>query len=253
MTRSNAIVVSCMIVMMALLCALGTWQVFRLQWKEALIERVNKRLSDEPIALEAALRLISSIDLEYTPVIFSGTFTGECEVYEFTTHEGASGWNVFAPLQLTPGQNPGPEDLIMINRGFVPYDRRDQATRPSTIPTGETEVTGLLRMPLVAKPGSFVNENDIDAKTFFWRDIKAMASACSVDQVNLVPAYVDLGIPGAAGENDSLPIPGTSIVSFSNNHLQYALTWYGLALALLGVGSYFLYGRRNRIRTESKK
>jgi len=248
MSRSSAILVGCMALLFAALVALGTWQVYRLQWKEGLIARVNERLSAEPIALEVALR-VSDIDLEYTPVSLTGEFVQNCEVYEFTTHEGASGWNVFAPLQLAEGQTPETANMIMINRGFVPYDRRDPSLRSESLPSGQVSITGLLRSPLAAKPGSFVNDNDSKAGTYFWRDIGAMAASCGVGSASLVPVYVDAGIPGEAAVVGDLPIPGTTIVSFPNNHLQYAVTWYGLALALLGVGSYFLYARRRKPQT----
>jgi surfeit locus 1 family protein len=242
---ANGLVILSMIIMTALLCALGTWQVSRLHWKEALIARVNERLSTEPVALSELPLTSNPGDLEYSPVSLTGSYQDNCENFEFTTHEGQSGWNIFSPMQLSPGTLEG-RSMIMVNRGFVPYNQRDAVRNQQNNEVLNQEITGLLRVPIGAKPGYFVNDNDIAAKTFFWRDINAMIEACGLALSTFAPVYVDNGIPGNPSPADSLPIPGTTIVSFPNNHLQYAITWYGLALALLGVGSYFLYGRRNR-------
>ncbi|MEL6922104.1 MAG: SURF1 family cytochrome oxidase biogenesis protein, partial [Pseudomonadota bacterium] len=103
-------------------------------------------------------------------------------------------------------------------------------------------VTGLLRTPLTAKPGFALPDNEISERTFYWRSTSDMASAASLGIDAVTTWYVDEGLPGV-GELGKWPVTGTTIVSFSNNHLQYAVTWYGLALTLVGVVSFFVYGR----------
>jgi surfeit locus 1 family protein len=93
-------------------------------------------------------------------------------------------------------------------------------------------LTGLARNPLAAKPSLLVPDNAPDKNIFYWKDRDAMASTTGLDPARLVPFFVDAGpAPNPGG----LPVGGVTIVDLPNNHLQYALTWYGLAAALAGV------------------
>ena len=109
---------------------------------------------------------------------------------------------------------------------------------------GEQEVTGLARAVIKEQPNSFVPDNNLDRREFYWKSHSQMADLMSKsDTGSFIPFFVDADeAPNPGG----WPKGGTTIISFPNNHLQYALTWFGLALALLGVGSYFLYARRGR-------
>ena len=86
--------------------------------------------------------------------------------------------------------------MIMVNRGFVPYNQRDAVLHQQNHEVLNLEITGLLRVPISAKPGYFVNDNNVAAKTFFWRDINAMIEACGLAPSSFAPVYVDNGIPG---------------------------------------------------------
>ncbi|EAU41212.1 hypothetical protein FP2506_13134 [Fulvimarina pelagi HTCC2506] len=223
-----------------ILAGLGTWQMERLFWKEALIERIDRRIASDPIPLDAAISEFQETgDVDYLPVRLSGEFLEGGERYFFTTFEGATGWNVYTPL-LTPD-----DKLVIVNRGFVPYEQREPETRVESQPQGEVSLEGIARNAPEEKPGYFVPENDPDADTFFWRDLGAMSAGLSIDAgVDLVPFFVDAKRDPDA---DALPVGGQTIVSLPNNHLQYAFTWYGIGLVLV-VMTVLLVVRRVRAR-----
>lgn len=210
----------------AILMALGTWQVERLFWKEALIERIDQRIDSDAITLDAAISEFQDTgDVDYQPVTVTGRFLEGGERYFFTTSDGTTGWNVYAPL-LTPD-----DKLVMVNRGFVPYELREPATWPGRQTDGTVTFEGIARNAPEEKPGYFVPENDPDADTFFWRDLGAMSSGLAIDAgVDLVPFFVDAK---RDPESDAFPIGGQTIVTIPNNHLQYAFTWYGIGVVLI--------------------
>lgn len=218
---------------LACLLALGTWQVQRLMWKEALIADIEARLAAPPLELEEIVALLAAgEDIDYRPVRVSGRFDHAGEQYFLATWRGASGWNVYTPLLLADGR------WLFVNRGFVAYDRRDPATRASGLVEGTVEITGLARSAPPAKPSAIVPDNDPASRTYYWKDLNAMRAAAGLDDT--LPFFVDAG-PGEAG---MLPVGGVTIVDLPNNHLQYAVTWYGLAVALLGVLGFWFYRQR---------
>lgn len=239
MRLSTLLIIICMGAGLTVLCALGYWQVQRLYWKEALIEQVNARLKLEPVPLQNILdEEISRDEHEYTPVTVSGSFDYLKEVYFFTTDKkGASGWNIHSPLKLEDGST------LIVNRGFVFFSKKENASRLQT-PTEPVALTGLVRVPFDEKPGSFP-DNNLEAREFYWRDLPAIYAAMGIPQDQHLPIILDLDEMSQSqnASNEGWPKGGTTIISFTNNHLQYAVTWFGLALTLLGVGSYFIYSR----------
>lgn len=231
-TSSRILLIVAILSGTAILAGLGTWQVQRLQWKEALIAEVEDRRTQSPVSLaEMERRWQETGDVDYFPVRITGRYDHAFEQYFFTTHNGQVGWSVYTPMTLEDGR------VILVNRGFVPDRMRDPATRPEGQVSGTVTVTGLARNPLYEKPGRFLPDNQPSEGVYYWKSIAQMARQADLEIDSLVPFFVD------AGENDlpgGLPIGGTTIIAFPNNHLQYALTWYGLALALIGVGGYFL-------------
>lgn len=220
------------LILFAVLIALGTWQVQRLQWKEALIATIEERVRQTPVAMaDLHTRISEEGALEYTPVTVRGTFLYEGELFFLATHEGQSGWFVYTPLALAPGESRASGEVVIVNRGFVPYDKRDPAARPGSQPEGIVTVTGLAREAPREKPGFIVPDNQPDKRTFFWKDWSAMVAAAGLDPSTTVPYFVDVG----PGEEGTLPVGGVTIIDLPNNHLQYAVTWYGLAAALAAV------------------
>jgi surfeit locus 1 family protein len=220
---------------LAILISLGTWQVRRLAWKEGLIASIETRMAGAPeplLAVEQKFR--SQGDVDYFPVRLAGTVLNEHEQYFLSTHDGQSGWNIYAPLQLEDGR------VLMLNRGFVPYELRDPAKRSGSQPEDIQTITGLARNPLAGKPSSITPDNDAKSNTWYWKDLSGMAANADVAPDRLLPFFVD---DWSEGKSAALPVTRTTIVSLPNNHLQYAFTWYGLAAALAGVWGALVWRR----------
>lgn len=246
MRGSTITILALMIICTAILCGLGTWQVKRLYWKEDLIAKVETRTKLASVELDELLTSqMPEEDRQYTPVKTRGTFDHSGEVFFFTTsNRGRSGWNLHTPMLLENGK------YIIINRGFIPYDMRDPKLRKAGQVEGLQEISGLLRVPEVEQPNSWFPENLPEKREFYWRDFSAMSALMGRDEGReFIPLFIDADETPNAAE---WPRGGTTIIAFSNNHLQYAVTWYGLALALLGVGGYFLYSRRETKKPRHK-
>ncbi|RDV03646.1 SURF1 family protein [Undibacter mobilis] len=223
-----------------LLLSLGTWQLQRKAWKENLIATLTARIDQPPQALppRAQWPALTEADSEYARVKFTATWLpGEAFVYtagsSLRPDVTVQGYWVFAPARLADGA------VVLVDRGFVPTGRKDAATRSQGTPAGPVEIVGYIRWP--ESRGLFAPEDDVKANVFFTRDPKTMAAAngWTVD----APFYIDQELPVPAG---GLPKPGAIDVKLPNNHWQYALTWYGLALALLWVYGVWLAGRLRR-------
>jgi len=225
--RSAWVLLAFSIPMLLILLALGTWQVQRLHWKEGLLARIDERLAAEPAPLDEMLGLYErGEDIDYSPTVLSGTFLHDRERHYLATWKGQSGFFVHTPLRLSDGK------YIFVNRGFVPYDRKDPATRLQGQMGGETEIAGLARMAPAEKPSFLVPDNDLAKNIFYWKDLTAMARSAGLEQTEVYPFYVDANdAPNPGG----LPVGGVTLIDLPNNHLQYAVTWYGLAFALVCV------------------
>lgn len=214
----------------ALFVALGTWQVQRLGWKHDLIARVDARVHAAPVAAPALPRwpTINREADEYLRVALDGRFLHDKEaLVQASTERGAGFW-VLTPLQRADGS------FVLVNRGFVPPDRRDPARR-SPAPAGEVHVQGLLR--LTEPGGGFLRHNDPAADRWHSRDVAAIAASRGLPAERVAPYFVDAeAAPG--GPADASPVPGLTVIRFTDNHLVYAMTWYGLALMAAAAGWY---------------
>lgn len=219
---------ACGAVAFLILIGLGTWQVQRLHWKEGLLQTIGQRMHAPPLPLaEVEKQFAETGDVDYVPVTVTGTFLHAGERHFFSTWQGASGFDVLTPLQLADGR------FVLVNRGFVPYDKKDAATRPQGQVEGVATVTGLARNPLTQKPSRIVPDNDPAKNIFYWKDRDQMAATAGLPAgAAVVPILIDAD---ASPNPGGLPIGGVTIVDLPNNHLQYAVTWYGLAAALAGV------------------
>lgn len=229
------------LIVFAILIGLGTWQMRRLEWKESLIATIESRVHAAPVALEQVLRSEkSTADQEYTPVTISGTFAHQYERHFFATYEGASGYYVYTPLKLADSV-----DWIFVNRGFVPFDRKDPATRAEGQVAGPVTITGLVRSGLLEKPSSIVPDNDPTKNIFYWKDIRQMRATSGLPENEpVLGLFVDANnAPNPGG----LPVGGVTMIDMPNNHLQYAVTWYGLAAALAGVLGVWLWRSRKTV------
>lgn len=241
--RQTWLLLTLSIPVLALLLALGTWQVQRLQWKEALLQRIEERIASQPVPLEeiAALHDDGS-DIDYRPTMVEGSFLHEAERHYLATWEGQSGFFIHTPLQLVDGR------YVFVNRGFVPYDRKDPATRSEGQVSGIVGIGGLARTAPAKKPSFIVPNNDPVKNIFYWKDLTAMARSAGLPEEEVYPFYVDADdAPNPGG----LPAGGVTLINLPNNHLQYAVTWYGLAFALVCVLIVWFRGGRAGNRSDT--
>ena len=116
MSRSTLVILLAVMAGLAVLCALGSWQVQRLYWKEGLLAKIDERIAAEPRPLgEIVTMQQAGQDIEYMPVHLRGRFLHEHEQHFFATHKGASGWYIYTPLELADGSG-----VVFVNRGFAP-------------------------------------------------------------------------------------------------------------------------------------
>jgi len=229
------------LVVFMILIGLGTWQVERLAWKEDLITKVEARIHEpaQGAPAEADWPAINFEDHEYRHVTAQGRFRHDLEVQVYALVDagpdgsGGPGYWVITPLVQADGAT------ILVNRGFVPIARKDPSTRAEGQVDGLVTVTGLLRMPEAA--GLFTPESDPGKDSWFVRDPLAIAGAKGL--LRTAPFLVDAD---AAPNPGGLPVGGLTRTAFPNRHLEYALTWYGLAATLVAVFAAYAWGRLRR-------
>lgn len=237
------------LLLIVLFASLGTWQVYRLQWKLDLIARVDARVHAAPAPPPPAAQWarITPQDDEYRRLELHGTY-----LYEFTTPvqaltEQGSGYWLLTPLCATDGT------IVIVNRGFIPsvlgartrYDARRAQGDPCAAHAGRdapVRVVGLLR---ISEPGgSFARDNDPANNRWFGRDVAAIAAARGLGAT--APYFVDAEAGQNPADSPDRPTGGLTVVSFHNSHLVYALTWYALALMVAGAWWYVARGRAPR-------
>jgi surfeit locus 1 family protein len=221
---------------LAVLIALGLWQLERKEWKEALVATLAQRLAAPPVALppprdwplltaeaDEFLRVAATAEFDHDKEGL--VYTGGSTLREAT---GGPGYWVFTPARLAGG------GLVMVNRGFVPEGKQNPATRPDGEIAGLVNLLGVLRWP--EAPGLFIPDGDSSRNIWFARDSAAIAAAKGIDAAAF---YIELESPEPPG---GLPHAGRLQPNLPNNHLQYALTWLGLAAVLVGVYTAWLFG-----------
>jgi len=221
------------------LISLGNWQMQRLAWKNHLVAAIGERAHAAPVSLavadEAAQR---GEDYEYMRVEATGRFLNDREAHLYAldaTH--GPGFYIITPLKLADGS------IVLVNRGFVPNDLKSPNRRPAGQIADEVPIVGLLRAPETQR--MFVPANDPGRNIWYWRDIAAMGAAAATDGAARVhPFFIDAEAePAPPG---GWPKGGVTRLELPNRHFEYALTWYGLAAALVAVYAAFALGRWRR-------
>lgn len=218
--------------------ALGLWQVQRLAWKQDLIARIDRQVNAAPVPAPgpAAWPGLARAADEYRRVELRGRFDhGRETLVRGATALGTGYW-VLTPMRTDDGFT------VLVNRGFVPPERRERPARAEGLPEGEQRVVGLLRF---SEPGgSLLQRNDPVQDRWYSRDVPAIGAARGLSPAaGLAPYFVDAAAPAdraAAG----WPRPGLTVLHFSNNHRIYALTWFALAAMVAAAIAYLVVDER---------
>ncbi|MBO0741086.1 MAG: SURF1 family protein [Hyphomicrobiaceae bacterium] len=222
----------------AVLIGLGNWQISRKAWKEGLIAQIGARTPAPPISLSEALQLWrEGGDVEYLHVRVSGRFLHTRERHVFAIDERLGpGFHVYTPLETPEGQ------LVLVNRGFVPTALKDPSQRSAGQVDGQVTLSGLMRRPTPG--GIFTPASDPARNLFYWPDYPAMLASvpeAGRGDLSAVPFFLEADAePASSG---GFPRGGVTRLTLPNRHLEYALTWYGLALTLVGVFCAFARAR----------
>jgi len=212
-------------IMLAILLGLGFWQLERRQWKLARIAQMDAHLAAAPVSLDAAL-LMDADAMQYRKVTLTGRFDHQREAYVFTTAPGGDAeYHVLTPF-IDGGR------VLLVDRGEVPKEKIDPASRAAGNATGETQVIGVWRAP--DPPGYFTPLPDKAHRIWYARDLAGIAAADGLTLAAPVLVEAD-ATPNPGG----WPKGGQTVVSLRNQHLSYAITWFCLAAGLLGV--WFAY------------
>ena len=225
------------VICVGFLIGLGVWQLHRKVWKEDLIAAMTSRLDrpPQPLPLSAQWQTLTQAANEFRRVAFVATFTPGEEALVYSPGSAlrsdvkGPGYFVFAPAKLADGST------IVVDRGFVPLARKAMIGQAEGEAQGAVNVVGYLRWP--EAPGMFTPAADVKGNTWFARDPAAMAATHHWGTI--APFYVDQEAPAPAG---GLPSPGKLVVNLPDNHLQYAITWFGLATALGAFYGMWVYG-----------
>lgn len=229
--------------------ALGIWQVQRLGWKQHLIERVNQRVEAPaaPAPGPDAWQAINERDDAYRHVRVTGQLLYEKTTPVQTSTDLGQGFWLMTPLHQADGS------LVMINQGFVTETPNEKATRPAD--DQPVTITGLLRLSQAG--GGVLRDNDPASGRWYSRDVEAIATARALPIARVAPFFIDAEARGETRTPHSLkqtyrePVGGLTVISFYNHHLQYALTWFVLAL-MVGAGAFWV-GREERLARKRQR
>lgn len=231
------------LVMVALFIGLGVWQLQRRVEKHALIAALTERLAAEPGALPSPAQwsaLTPAID-EFRRVRFTATYEPGPDAMVYSSGSavrddiaGPGTW-AFLPARLPTGET------VVINAGFVQNTMQDRAQEDRAVKplvTGaQVALTGYIRFPEAA--GMLTPAENIAKRLWFTRDHLAMARMLGWGEV--APFYIDLEAPVPA---NGIPKPGPLDVHLKDDHMQYAITWFALAGAVVIAFGVWMRGQR---------
>ena len=200
-------------------CSLGTWQLYRLQWKLDLIEQINAGLRSEPVKYSKIIKK------NYQRVTVEGKFKFNKQIYLYSLNEtGKPGFDVITPLMTNSNEH------VLVNRGWIEKNYKDLK---SINAIKDNEIVGIFRE--IPKPNMFKPKNDIFKNVWFSLDQNDLERFTGINFRNYV-IFLE-------GKKTNLPTPKVITANLTNNHLKYALTWYSVALSIL---IYFLYFRKKQ-------
>ena len=206
----------------AILLSLGVWQMQRLAWKEAALAQIDARIGAMPVDLPAAPNPEAD---RFLPVTVTGELTGEFVDVLVSRKEFGAGFRVIAVLVAKDGRR------VLIDRGFLPEMSRGLPREATAL-----EVTGNLLWP--DEVDGFTPAPDAKTGIWFARDLPAMATALHAEPI-LIVARSDTG-----DGIDPMPVDSSAI---PNDHLNYAITWFSLAIAWAGMTVLLLWRNRRKV------
>ncbi len=263
MRKSNALLAALSLAGIAVLISLGAWQLKRLEWKQRLISLHEQAAASEPVSLndiEAGIENGFDVDLLRTTA--TGYYRHDLERHVYALRKGEIGWKVVTPFVI-PGRF-----IVLVDRGFVPDARKDASRRPESVQVGDLpvelktkprgqwpdpiEIAGYVRVR-AASPGLFVPDNDPTNNSWYSYDLMAMNRTLPEDlgvlppdqYASMLAVYLQIEPGGEPGDGD-LPIVDPLETSLPNSHLQYAITWFALAVVLAVMSVVFIRTRRKR-------
>ncbi len=242
--RSNRAVIITTAICVALLLALGTWQVFRLQWKQQLIESREAALTANPVTMadiEAGIE--HGYDVDFLKVRMTGEYRHDATRYVYRPRGKRPGVQVITPFIDRTGF------VVLTDRGFIDEAQIGSA-QGMRLPEGEITITGITRNR-AGDRNLFSPEPDLARNVWYWYDLPAIAASLpedvSADVAGQPPITASVFVqaePGTEPGEEKSPEPEDLKVELPNNHLQYALTWYYLALVLMVMSWLFIRRRR---------
>jgi len=208
---------------------LGTWQIQRLDWKQNIIDSIEKAKIEAPLASLPPNETIAAH--EFARVALSGWWEKDIEFHVTPRYfKEKLGYHIFTPLRLKDGRT------VMVNRGWVPADHKDIAKRPESKAQGHTSLVGMIRVG--ADRNTFTPPSQAEKNVWFGRDVEQMGEFAKL--TNVAPVSVDL----IAEQNPQiLPVPFNGEIKLYNQHLSYIITWYGIALGVLVIFLVYHYKR----------
>ncbi len=197
-------------------CSLGTWQLYRLQWKQNLINQIDNGLKSEPI------KYSPNIKKNYQRVKVIGNYTLDKQIYLYSLNDkGEPGFDVITPFETFDKEN------VLINRGWIKKELKNNLPAISE----RSRITGILR--LANKKNFFTPENDLKKNIWFYINFSEVENITG-KKFNKYIIYLE-------NKKISIPKPKKITVDLPNNHLKYAITWYSISISIL---FYYLYFRR---------
>ncbi|MCX7347964.1 MAG: hypothetical protein NTZ54_00045 [Alphaproteobacteria bacterium] len=219
---------------LAILVTLGVWQVNRLAWKEVLLAQLAANAAAPAVDLKTAFNMSrAGSNVEFVRVKFTGTYKNDASMKMLSGYDGGQGWTIITPAASSDGW------AVIVDRGRLPGQMLEHFQQLD----GPQEIEGVLRTHPYGQ-GLFDPANDPKANMWYWWDVQGMVAAIGLPaDLKPYPFAVQL-VP--TGNGVDFPRPQEPKADLANNHLGYAITWFGLALTLLGVSGFYIFDLRRR-------
>jgi surfeit locus 1 family protein len=213
--------------------ALGVWQMDRREWKRDILDRMAANQAAPPMPFEELVKG-DSLRREYGRVRIAGTFLHDKEFYlAARSLKDKVGMQVVTPLRTDSGT------IVLFDRGWIPSEKKDPGKRAEGQRPGRVELTGIVRRSQVKR--QFAPDNDPARNFWFHVDVPLMRQmAGGAPDPVLDTFFLEADATANPG---GVPIGGQTRLDIPNDHLQYAITWFLIALA--GAGVYLAYHWEN--------